>query len=165
MGGGVGHVGAGDRDHGAGEGDSPSRVSVSCHTLHRIGRAPRAVTAVFAGDARYAAKRVASTAYAKVNVSTSVAKHYRTGKIGSTAYHYFRKNTEPVFTTTMSYYKGRKQWFQLQVYVQGKWYDTGSEYFALGTNGKSVVRLAAPRRAGIRARCARRTSTAPPATT
>ncbi|MFI8093430.1 YncE family protein [Streptomyces sp. NPDC086080] len=110
------------------------------------------VSAVFAGDARYASKTVKSTGYAKVRVSTGVSKHYKTGKIGSTKYYYFRKNTDPVFTTTMNYYKGRQQRLQLQVHYQGKWYDTASEYFALGTNGKSVVRLEAPGESGIRAR-------------
>ncbi|MFF3400998.1 Ig-like domain repeat protein [Streptomyces sp. NPDC002659] len=110
------------------------------------------VTAVFAGDARYAPKTVKSTAYAKVNISTSVAKHYRTGTIGSTGYYYFHKSTAPVLTTTMSYYKGRKQRIELQVYYQGTWYASGSQYFALATNGKSVVSLGAPGESGIRAR-------------
>ncbi|GAB2735456.1 Ig-like domain repeat protein [Streptomyces bullii] len=110
------------------------------------------VTAVFAGDARYAPKTVKSTAYAKAKISTTVAKHYKTGKIGNTTYYYFRKSTDPVFTTTMNYYEGRKQRFQLQVYHQGAWYDSGTEYFALATNGKSVVSLDAPGESGIRAR-------------
>ncbi|MEU1706180.1 Ig-like domain repeat protein [Streptomyces sp. NPDC005706] len=111
-----------------------------------------AVTAVFAGDARYASKTVKSTGYAQVKVSTTVSKHYRTGRIGSTKYYYFHKNTDPVFTTTMSYYGGRKQRFQLQVYYQGSWRDSGSQYFALGTNGKSAVRLEAAGASGVRAR-------------
>ncbi|RMB85448.1 YncE family protein [Streptomyces shenzhenensis] len=111
-----------------------------------------AVTAVFAGDARYAAKTVKSTAYAHAKVSTAVSRHYKTGKIGSRTYYYFRKNTDPVFTTTMNYYSGRKQRLQLQVYYQGSWYDSGSEYFALATNGKSAVRVGAPGESGIRAR-------------
>ncbi|SFE76290.1 YncE family protein [Streptomyces mirabilis] len=110
------------------------------------------VTAVFTGDARSASKTVKSTAYAQAKISTTVSKHYKTAKIGSTTYYYFRKNTEPVFTTTMNYYTGRKQRFQLQVYYQGSWYDSGSEYFALGTNGKSAVRLAAAGESGVRAR-------------
>ncbi|MFJ6573717.1 YncE family protein [Streptomyces sp. NPDC091292] len=110
------------------------------------------VTAVFAGDARSAGKTAKSVAYAHAKVSTSVSKHYKTGKIGSTTYYYFRKNTDPVFTTTMNYYSGRKQRFQLQVYYQGRWYDAGYEYFRLGTNGKSTVRLEAPGESGIRAR-------------
>ncbi|MFJ8349853.1 YncE family protein [Streptomyces sp. NPDC094153] len=110
------------------------------------------VSAVFSGDARYAAKTVKSTAYAQVKVSTAVSKQYKTGKIGSTTYYYFHKKTDPLFTTTMTYYPGRKQRFQLQVYYQGKWYDSGFEYFALGTSGKSAVSLEAPGEAGIRAR-------------
>ncbi|MFF9124420.1 Ig-like domain repeat protein [Streptomyces sp. NPDC014889] len=110
------------------------------------------VSAVFSGDARYTAKTVKSTAYARVKVSTAVSKHYKTGKIGSTKYYYFHKKTDPVFTTSMNYYPGRKQRFQLQVYYQGKWYDSGYEYFALGTSGKSAVRLEAPGQSGIRAR-------------
>ncbi|MGW6741959.1 Ig-like domain repeat protein [Streptomyces sp. NPDC055025] len=110
------------------------------------------VTAVYTGDTRSGPKTVKSTAYAKVKVSTSVSKHYKTGKIGSTSYYWFHKNTDPVLTTSMTYYKGRAQRFQLQVYYQGTWYDSGSEYFALATNGKSAVQLGAPGEAGIRAR-------------
>ncbi|MEU1618223.1 Ig-like domain repeat protein [Streptomyces sp. NPDC005722] len=110
------------------------------------------VTAVFKGDARYAPRSVKVTSYAKVRVSTAVSKHYKTGRIGSTTYYWFHKNTDPVLTTTMSYYKNRKQRFELQVYYQGKWYSSGSQYFKLATNGKSAVRLGAPGEAGIRAR-------------
>ncbi|MFI6244981.1 Ig-like domain repeat protein [Streptomyces sp. NPDC051016] len=111
-----------------------------------------AVTAVFDGDARYTAKTVKATAYARVKVSTAVSKHYRTAKIGSTSYYWFHKNTDPVLTTAMTYYKGREFRFDLQVYYQGSWYTTDSEYFALGTNGKTAVRLGAPGESGIRAR-------------
>lgn len=115
------------------------------------------VSAVFKGDARYAPRTVKSTAYAKVSISTAVSKHYKTGKIGSTSYYWFHKNTDPVLTTTMTYYKGRKQRFDLQVYYAGTWYDTVDadnlpEYFPLATNGKSAVRLGAPGESGIRAR-------------
>ncbi|MER5359583.1 Ig-like domain repeat protein [Streptomyces sp. NPDC002785] len=111
-----------------------------------------AVTAVFKGDARYAPKSVKSTAYARVKVSTALSKHYKTGKIGSTTYHYFHKNTDVISTTTMSYYKGRKQRIELQVYYQGKWYNGAAEYFKLGTNGKSAVNLGHSGKSGIRAR-------------
>ena len=110
------------------------------------------VTAVFAGDARYAPKSVKSTAYARVKISTAVSKHYKKAKIGSTTYYWFHKNTDPVLTTTMTYYKGRQQRFDLQVYYQGTWYSSDSEYFALATNGKSAVSLGAPGESGIRAR-------------
>ncbi|MFE7705429.1 YncE family protein [Streptomyces sp. NPDC057486] len=110
------------------------------------------VTAVFKGDARTAPRTVKSTAYARVKVSTAVSKHYKTAKIGSTSYYWFHKSTDPLLTTTMTYYKGRKQRFDLQVYSGGKWYSADSEYFPVGTNGKSVVSLEAPGQSGIRAR-------------
>ncbi|MFD4506490.1 YncE family protein [Streptomyces sp. NPDC058457] len=111
-----------------------------------------AVTAVFKGDARYAGRTVKSTAYAHVKIASSLSKYYRTGTIGSTRYRYFHKNTDAVLTTTMTYYKGRKERLDLQVYSGGKWYTTDSEYFSLGTNGKSVVNLGHPGSSGIRAR-------------
>lgn len=110
------------------------------------------LTAVFKGDARYAPRTVTATAYAKVKVSTVLTRHYKTGRIGNTTYQYFHKNTDVVCTTTMSYYKGRKQRIQLQVYSGGAWYDGAAEYFALGTNGKSVVNLGHAGQSGIRAR-------------
>jgi hypothetical protein len=110
------------------------------------------VTAVFKGDARYAPRSVKSTAYAKAKVSTSLSKHYKTGKIGTTTYYYFHKNTDVISTTTMNYYNGRKQRLDLQVYSQGKWYTGATEYFKLGTNGKSVVNLGHSGKSGIRAR-------------
>ncbi|MDH6517785.1 hypothetical protein M2164_004279 [Streptomyces sp. SAI-208] len=111
-----------------------------------------AVTAVFSGDARYKPKTVKSTAYARVKVSTAVSKHYKTAKIGSTSYYWFHKNTDPLLTTTMTYYPGRQQRFDLQVYYQGTWYSADSQYFPLGTSGKSAVTLEAPGESGIRAR-------------
>ncbi|MFF7211010.1 Ig-like domain repeat protein [Streptomyces sp. NPDC008238] len=108
--------------------------------------------ASFGGDFYSAPKSVSRSVGTQVKVSTSVSRYYKTGKIGSTTYYWFHKNTDPVFTTTMSYYKNRKQRFELQVYYQGKWYSSGSQYFWLATNGKSAVQLGAPGESGIRAR-------------
>ncbi|MET8952686.1 Ig-like domain repeat protein [Streptomyces sp. NPDC004393] len=110
------------------------------------------VTAVFKGDTRTAAKTVKSTAYAHVADSLAVSRQYKTAKIGTTLYYWFHKNVEPQFTTTMTYYPGRKQRLELQVYVNGKWESGGSGYFSLGTNGKSVVHIPAPGRSGVKAR-------------
>ncbi|WP_124268884.1 Ig-like domain repeat protein [Streptomyces sp. ADI96-02] len=111
-----------------------------------------AVTAVFAGDSRTASKSVKSTAYARVKVSTSLSKHYRTAKIGKTTYAYYSKKKNPVFTTTMSYYQGRTQRLSLQLYYQGTWYDAGQEYFALGTSGRSAITLQGPHETGYKMR-------------
>lgn len=110
------------------------------------------VSVVFKGDSRYKPRTVKVTAFARVKVSTAVSRHYRTGKIGSTSYYWFHKNTDPLLTTTMTYYPGRQQRFDLQVYYQGSWYNLDSEYFPVGTNGKSAVTLEAPGESGVRAR-------------
>ncbi|AXG82602.1 YncE family protein [Streptomyces paludis] len=110
------------------------------------------VTAVFAGDARYTSKSVKSTAQARAKVTTTVSRHYKTGKIGSTTYAYFHKKTNPLFTTTMTYYKGRSQRFALEIYYEGRWYDVGTEYFLIGTNGKSAIELAGERDTDLRIR-------------
>ncbi|MDX2543035.1 Ig-like domain repeat protein [Streptomyces sp. WI04-05B] len=110
------------------------------------------VTAVYRGDARFAPKTVKVTSNARVRISTAVSRHYKTAKIGSTSYYWFHKNTNPVLTTAMSYYPGRQQRFDFQVYFEGTWYSGDSEYFSLATNGKSAVELLAPGESGIRAR-------------
>ncbi|MFF2007467.1 Ig-like domain repeat protein [Streptomyces sp. NPDC058195] len=110
------------------------------------------VTAVFKGDGRYAGKTVSSTAYAKVKVSTSISKQYKTAKIGTTSYKYFHKKTNPVFTTSMTYYKNRAHKLSLQLNYQGKWYDAGSDYFKLGTGGKTIITLQGPHDTGYRMR-------------
>ncbi|WP_020134290.1 YncE family protein [Streptomyces sp. 351MFTsu5.1] len=110
------------------------------------------VTAVFTGDSRYKPKTVKSTAYARVKVSSAVSKHYKKAKIGSTSYYWFHKNTSPVITTTMTYYPGRQQRLDLEVYYAGAWRSSDSQYFSLGTNGKSAVSLGAPGESGLKAR-------------
>jgi hypothetical protein len=140
-------------------GDKPNRLLKSA-TVNSSGNVSvsvsmtrdTTVSAVFKGDARTAPRTVKSTGYARVKVSSALSKYYRTGKIGSTTYYYFHKNTDVIDTTTMTYYKGRRQRLDLQVYYQGKWYSTDSEYFSLGTSGKSIVNLGHPGESGIRAR-------------
>lgn len=107
---------------------------------------------MFAGDARYAPKTVKSTAYAKVNASVKLSKHYKTAKIGKTSYAYYSKKKNPFFTTSMTYHKGRAQRLTLELNYQGKWYDSGQEYFGLGSDGKSVVELLGPHETGYKMR-------------
>ncbi|MBX7554112.1 Ig-like domain repeat protein [Streptomyces sp. NPDC004232] len=127
--------------------DSSGNLSVTLNMLRDTD-----VTAVFKGDTRNAPKTVKSTAYARVAVSLAVSRQYRTAKIGTTPYYWFHKNVAPLFTTTMTYYPGRKQRLELQVYVNGKWEADGSKYFSLGTDGRSVVYIPAPGHSGIKAR-------------
>ncbi|MGW0968012.1 YncE family protein [Streptomyces sp. NPDC002516] len=113
-----------------------------------------AVTAVFKGDARFKSRTVASTGYARVKTSTVVSKHYKTAKIGSTSYYWFHKNTNPLLTTTMTYYPGRKQRVDLQIYRSGQWqtpYDS-PHYFKLDSKGRSAVSLESPGTSGVKVR-------------
>ncbi|MFJ5213250.1 Ig-like domain repeat protein, partial [Streptomyces sp. NPDC088354] len=108
--------------------------------------------ASFGGDFSYAPKSVSRAVGTQVKLTTSVSRHYKTGKIGSTNYYWFHKNAAPLFTTTMTYATNRKERFELQVYYQGHWYGTDSEYFRIGTAGKALVELPGPGESGIRAR-------------
>lgn len=100
------------------------------------------VTAKFAGDARWQPRSVSSTVGAKVSVSMSVSRQYKSKKAWGQTYYYFHKTKNPLFTTKMPYYTGRAQRFDFQVYYQGKWYSDTSQYFALATSGISKVEFA-----------------------
>lgn len=110
------------------------------------------VTAVFTGDARYAPKTAKSTAYAKVKISTSVSKHYKTGRIGTHTYYYFHKSTDPVHATTMTRHQAREQILQIQVYANGTWHTTVTDEFPLSSKGVSTIHLEAPGKSGVHAR-------------
>lgn len=110
------------------------------------------VTATFEGDARYAPKSASSTVGARVKVSTAVSKHYKTKYNWGHTYYYFRQSKDPVFTTTMTAYPGRKQRLQIQIHYGGAWETTGTEYFALDSAGKSAVQVTGEPPTGYRFR-------------
>ena len=99
------------------------------------------LTAKFAGDSRYAPKTTTSTVGAKVKVSTALGGSYTTKYTSSHTYYYFHKSKDPVVTTTMTPYPGRKQQLQIQIYADGAWQTTDTEYFTLNSAGKSAVTL------------------------
>ncbi|QFQ98844.1 Ig-like domain repeat protein [Streptomyces phaeolivaceus] len=99
------------------------------------------ISVKFAGDSRYRARTVTNTVYTKVAISSSISGHYKTRTVWGQKYHYVRKSKDPVLKTSMTYYKDRKQRLQLQFHYDGAWHDAGSEYFPLGTSGKSHVTL------------------------
>ncbi|MGQ4375133.1 Ig-like domain repeat protein [Streptomyces sp. SAS_267] len=99
------------------------------------------LTAKFTGDGRYAPKTTTSTVGARVKVSTALGGSYKTQYTWSHTYYYFRQSKDPVVTTTMTPYQGRKQLLQVQAYSGGVWQTTGKEYFKLDSAGKSVVTL------------------------
>lgn len=110
------------------------------------------VSAVYAGDARTAPRKVSATANARVGIRVAVARHYKTARVGSQKYFWFHKRTAPVVTTAMSPYAGRSVRMDFQVLVDGRWRSAGYEYFGLSSRGRVAVKIAPPNRAGIKAR-------------
>ncbi|MGW3110675.1 YncE family protein [Streptomyces sp. NPDC001091] len=98
------------------------------------------LTAKFTGDARTATASTTSTVWTRVSVSTSVTGQYKSAKSWGQTYAYVHRSKDPRFVTKMPYYSGRSHKLEIQVYYQGTWYDAGSQYFRLGTNGVSEVR-------------------------
>ncbi|MGW7423060.1 YncE family protein [Streptomyces sp. NPDC054813] len=99
------------------------------------------VSASFSGDARTAPKTATSRVGAKVKVSLSLSRYYKTAKVSGQTKYYFRKKTNPLLTTTMTAYPGRSQKLEFQIYSAGAWRSAGYDYFKLGSTGKSVVEL------------------------
>ncbi|WP_089100132.1 YncE family protein [Streptomyces hyaluromycini] len=127
--------------------NSAGNLSVAV-TLKRKTR----LTAKFAGDARYAPRTVTSSVGARVKVSSTLAGAYRTTYTWGHTYYFFRQSKDPVVTTTMTAYPGRKQLLQVQVHYDGVWQTTDKEYFRLDSSGKSVVTLTGTPPTGYRFR-------------
>ncbi|KOV63613.1 hypothetical protein ADK64_20800 [Streptomyces sp. MMG1121] len=120
----------------SGKADSHGNLSVTLN-LYR----DTTVSAKFAGDSRYQPASVHSVAYDRVSVSTSVGNQYKSAHVWGQTYAYFHKNKNPLITTRMTYYPGRAQKFEFQVYYQGKWYPGDPAYFKLGGDGVSRVQI------------------------
>lgn len=110
------------------------------------------VTAVFAGDARTAYVSAKSGVYTKAGVSTSLSRHYKWTKIGTTWYQTYRQTADPLITTWHNAYPGRHTRLDVHFYYQGVWHDLGPEYFALDAHGRSYVQLDGDGAAGMRLR-------------
>ncbi|MCL6734670.1 hypothetical protein [Streptomyces neyagawaensis] len=110
------------------------------------------LTAKFAGDARYKPVDATSRVYTKVSVSTTPSRHYKTNYAWSHTYYYFRKSVDPLFTTRMTSYPGRKYRVEIQGYYEGAWHTTGKEYFALESGGVGAVELTGTPSTGVRFR-------------
>ncbi|MET9954777.1 Ig-like domain repeat protein [Streptomyces sp. NPDC006339] len=99
------------------------------------------VTAVFAGDARYAWAQAKSGVYTKAGVSTSLSRHYKWTKIGTTWYQTYRTSNYALITTWHNAYPNRSTRLDAQMWYAGAWRDLGPEYFLLDRYGKSYVRF------------------------
>jgi len=67
-----------------------------------------AITAVFAGDTRTAAKSAKVSAAARAKVVTTISGAYRKAKIGSDLYYFIHSDHAMSINTTMSMYPGRE---------------------------------------------------------
>ncbi|MFF8729149.1 Ig-like domain repeat protein [Streptomyces sp. NPDC015171] len=99
------------------------------------------VTAKFAGDSRYTSVSASSTVGAQVSVSTSLSNHYKAKSAWGHTYYFFHKNKNPLATTKMTFFPGRAQKFEFEVYYRGRWYPGDPAYFKLGSDGVSRVIL------------------------
>ncbi|MFJ9727918.1 YncE family protein [Streptomyces sp. NPDC101209] len=106
------------------------------------------VSASFSGDARTAPKTASSWVGARVKVSLSLSRSYKTATVSGHTRYYFRKTTDPLLTTTMTAYPGRSQRLQFQIYSAGAWRSAGTEYFKLDSTGKSLVELGGTHQTG-----------------
>ncbi|MEU9439943.1 Ig-like domain repeat protein [Streptomyces sp. NPDC048304] len=120
----------------SGKVDSHGNLSVTLN-LYRDTK----LTAKFAGDARYGTASAVSTAYDRVSVSTSVSGQYKSQSAWGHTYYFFHKTKNPLVTTKMTYYPGRAQKFEFQVYYQGAWHSGDPMYVKLGADGVSRVQI------------------------
>jgi len=99
------------------------------------------VTARFAGDTRLLPRTVAATLYTKAPVGLTVAQHYKSAKIGSLPYHYFRTAKDPRFVVAANAVPKRKLRVVVQKYTGGKWQAWRTTTHTLASTGKATVNL------------------------
>ncbi|MBO3740535.1 YncE family protein [Actinoplanes flavus] len=108
------------------------------------------VTVTFAGDGRYAPRSVASVLYTKVNIGTGVYNDYKTGKIGSRTYEYFRTSADPKFIHTVAPYPNRTLRTVVQYYSGGKWKTWRIVTTKVSTTGRATLTVAGTYKAGVK---------------
>lgn len=99
------------------------------------------VTAVFAGDTRSSAVSAASAVYTRAGVTTTLSRHYKWTRIGSTSYQTYHQTADPMIAAWHNSYPGRKTRLDLELWYQGAWRSAGSEYFKLNANGMAYVTI------------------------
>ncbi|MBW6432877.1 hypothetical protein KZ829_03860 [Actinoplanes hulinensis] len=108
------------------------------------------VTVKFAGDGRYTPRSVASVLYAKVKIGTGVYNDYRTGKIGSRTYEYFRTSADPKFIHTVAPYPNRTLRTVVQYYSGGKWKTWRTVTTKVSAKGYATLTVAGTYKAGVK---------------
>ncbi|MEU8816148.1 hypothetical protein [Actinoplanes sp. NPDC048796] len=106
----------------------------------------------FAGDAKYLPATAGAVLNTKVAVALQGSRQYKTAKIGTVSYRYYRKTVHPYFVTTMTPYPKRKQRLIFEVASGGAWKTWRVLDVPLTSAGKSVFTLTGAHPAGVRYR-------------
>ncbi|WP_436525393.1 Ig-like domain repeat protein [Actinoplanes sp. HUAS TT8] len=88
-----------------------------------------AMTAVFTGDAQTAPRTMTAKVGARVSLSLTMSKYYKTAKIGGTSYRYYHVKGQAQFSTTMTSGAKRKVYVAVEYYSKGKWKSLDRNYF------------------------------------
>jgi hypothetical protein len=110
------------------------------------------VTARYAGDARFAPATQQVNLWTRVGIDTKLGRHYRTAKIGSTTYRYFRKSVKPLVTHTVTPWRGRKVRTVIEAYRGGKWELWSGRITKIDAEGKTSFTFRPAPKAGQRFR-------------
>ncbi|MFB7371119.1 Ig-like domain repeat protein [Streptomyces sp. NPDC056222] len=110
------------------------------------------VSAVFAGDTRSAPAQAGSAVYTRAGLATTMSRHYKWTKIGSTWYQTYHQTADPLIAAWHNSYPARKTRLDLQIWYGGAWQHVASDYFQLNPNGVAYVTIDGDGAAGYRFR-------------
>ncbi|MBU2663438.1 hypothetical protein KOI35_07960 [Actinoplanes bogorensis] len=95
------------------------------------------IVAKFTGDAGYQARSVIAYARTRVSASTALTRHYKTAKMGTLSYQYFRSSADPLVTQTMTAATNRKVRTTIEVWSGSKWVLWSGRDTKLSSAGKA----------------------------
>ncbi|WP_030206140.1 Ig-like domain-containing protein [Streptomyces bikiniensis] len=110
------------------------------------------VTASFAGDTRSGSAHTGSTVYTRAGVSTTLSRHYKWTKIGSTSYQTYHQSADVLVSAWHNSFPGRQTKYELQVWYAGAWYAGSEGYVRLNNNGMAYILFDGAGAEGVRAR-------------
>lgn len=110
------------------------------------------VSVNFAGDTRSAPAEARSAVYTRAGLTTTLSRHYKWTKIGSTWYQTYHQTADPMIAAWHNSYPNRKTRLDLQIWYGGAWQHVASDYFQLNANGMAYVTVDGDGAAGYRFR-------------
>ncbi|MFD9032535.1 Ig-like domain repeat protein [Streptomyces sp. NPDC059567] len=110
------------------------------------------VSVNFAGDSRSAPAEARSAVYTRAGLTTTLSRHYKWTKIGSTSYQTYHQTADPMIAAWHNSYPGRSTRLDLQIWYGGAWQHVATDYFRLNANGMAYVTVDGDGAAGYRFR-------------